>query len=89
MKRIGVSPSFLIGHIYYYGQAFVNDILGKERAYKIDSMRTAINCGLRATMHSDFNCQPIGPLRYIHNAVTRKIKVSGEILNVAECITPY
>lgn len=29
MKQLGVSPSFLIGHIYYYGHSFRDHILGE------------------------------------------------------------
>jgi hypothetical protein len=44
-------------------------------------MRSAIDCGLIPTTHSDYNCQPIDPLRCIYNAVTRIMKANGEVLN--------
>jgi predicted amidohydrolase YtcJ len=71
MKQLSVSPSFLIGHVYYYGQVFRDKILGYERSKLVDPMKSAINTGLIPTIHSDYNCQPIDPLRCMYNAVTR------------------
>lgn len=77
MKQLGVSPSFLIGHVYYYGAAFRDKILGAKRANLIDPFKSALDCGLIPTIHSDYNCQPIDPLRCIQNAVTRIMKENG------------
>lgn len=87
MKRLGVSPSFLIGHVYYYGAVFRDQIFGPARANLIDPCNTALKKGLRISLHSDYNCQPISPLRYIHNAVTRNIRNTEQQLNPAEAIT--
>lgn len=87
MKRLGVSPSFLIGHVYYYGAVFRDQIFGPARANLIDPCKTALDKGLRISLHSDYNCQPIAPLRYVHNAVTRQIRNTTQQLNPAEAIT--
>lgn len=87
MKRLGVSPSFLIGHVYYYGAVFRDHIFGPARANLIDPCKTALEKGLRISLHSDYNCQPISPLRYVHNAVTRNIRNTKQQLNPAEAIT--
>lgn len=86
MKKLEVSPSFLIGHVYYYGQFFKDNILGER---KIDSTRTALKKGLKISLHSDYLSQPIDPLRCVSNAVTRKSYVSGEVINEEERLTPY
>lgn len=52
-------------------------------------MKTAFDLGLKPTIHSDYNCQPVDPLRCIQNAVTRKIKRGGKVLNSDQCVTPY
>ena len=51
-------------------------------------MNTALKYDLRPTIHSDYNCQPIDPIRCIYNAVTRIIRNTGEVLNPNECVTP-
>lgn len=79
MKKLNLTPSFLIGHIYYYGEVFQKN-LGVERAKLMDPLKTAFQCQLRPTIHSDWNCQPIDPLRCIHNAVTRKVRPTGEVI---------
>lgn len=59
MYQLGVSPSFLIGHVYFYGVAFRDEILGIKRASKLDPVKSAYKNNLKPTLHSDYNCQPI------------------------------
>ncbi|MGN6225489.1 amidohydrolase [Pseudoxanthomonas sp.] len=87
MRQLELSPSFLIGHIHYWGRAFRDDILGPERANLYDPCASALKGGLRISLHSDFNVTTIEPLRYIDNAVNRKMRDGGEVLNPSECIT--
>lgn len=88
MKRLGVSPSFLIGHVHYWGRAFRDQILGPARADLYDPCASALKAGLRISLHSDYSVTPMEPLRYMENAVTRVMKDGGEVLNPAERITP-
>jgi hypothetical protein len=88
MKKLGVSPSFLIGHVYFYGSVFCDTIFGEGRANLIDPCRSALAKGLRISLHSDYNCEPLEPIRYIHNAVTRNLRGTDKQLNPAEAITP-
>ncbi|WP_295436420.1 amidohydrolase [uncultured Thiodictyon sp.] len=87
MKRLGVSPTFLIGHVYFYGAVFRDTIFGEPRANLIDPCRSALAKGLRISLHSDYSCEPLEPIRYIHNAVTRNLRGTTEQLNPAEAIT--
>jgi predicted amidohydrolase YtcJ len=84
MKALGLSPSFLIGHVHYWGRAFRDDLLGPERANRLDPCASALKGGLRPTLHSDWNVTEIGPLRMVENAVTRTMRDGGEVLNPAE-----
>ena len=59
MAALGVSPSFLIGHVHFWGRAFRDRILqGPERAsfYLIPAAR-------RSTAASEFRCIPTTPSR--------------------------
>lgn len=87
MKASGLSPSFLIGHVHYWGRAFRDDILGPERANRLDPCASALKGGLRPTVHSDWNVTEIGPLRMVENAVTRTMRDGGEVLNPAESVS--
>jgi predicted amidohydrolase YtcJ len=86
MKALGVSPSFTIGHVYYWGAPFQSLIFGSSRANLIDPCKSALDSGLRISLHSDYNTTPIGPLVYVHNAVTRLMRGTNDVLNAEERI---
>lgn len=71
MKRMAISPSFLIGHVGYWGRAFQHTILGKDRANMLDRCASALKGGLRISLHSDRFVTPFGPLRYMEQAIGR------------------
>lgn len=71
MKRMAISPSFLIGHVGYWGRAFQKTILGEGRADMLDRCASALEGGLRISLHSDRFVTPFGPLRYMEQAIGR------------------
>ena len=73
IAQLGLSPSFLIGHVHFWGQAFRDQIIGAERADLLDRTASCSAAGIRWTLHSDESVTPIDPLRCIHNAVTRDL----------------
>lgn len=91
MLQMGVSPSFLIGHVGYWGYAFSKVIFGEEKAQMLDLCGSTLAVGMRITLHSDNEVSPLGPLRMMEQSITRimeKYRESNEVLNKAECITP-
>ena len=62
--KLGVVPSFTIGHVNYWGAAFNDHIIGSERAKRIDP-------GGKFTLHSDTPVSNVGPLNYVSEEVTR------------------
>jgi predicted amidohydrolase YtcJ len=87
MKDMGISPSFLIGHVRWWGKAFRDRLLGPERARLYDPCASALAAGLRISLHSDWNVTPIEPLRYVADAVTRVMNEGGEVFFPEECIS--
>ncbi len=87
MVAQGVSPSFLIGHIRWWGKAFRDRLLGPDRAELYDPCASALRAGLRISLHSDWNVTPLEPLRYVEDAVTRIMVEGGEVLNADERIS--
>lgn len=87
MAALGVSPSFLIGHVYYWGAAFVNDVFGLEKAELLDRTGACEAKGIRWTVHSDDPVTEMNPLRCIQNAVTRSMWRADELLSPQECIS--
>jgi predicted amidohydrolase YtcJ len=86
IAALGLSPSFLIGHVYYWGRAFVDDIFGLEKASKLDRTASCEAAGIRWTLHSDDPVTEMNLLRCIGNAVTRSMWRSDELLSPEECI---
>ncbi|HRB03536.1 MAG TPA: amidohydrolase [Ilumatobacteraceae bacterium] len=86
MAQLGLSPSFLIGHVRWWGKAFRDRLLGAERSSHYDPCASALAAGLRISLHSDWNVTPLEPLRYVEDAVNRIMAEGGDVLNAAECI---
>lgn len=90
MNQLGISPSFLIGHVGYWGYTFENKVWDEKTTSILDSTRTALDNDLRLTLHSDHFVSPLGPLRMIEQAVSRRkefFKANDKVLNAAECLT--
>lgn len=88
MKQLEVSPSFLIGHVGYWGYAFQEAIFG-EKSSMLDLCNSALKAGMQITMHSDNQVSPLGPLRMMEQSITRRMEADPErgILNAPERIT--
>ena len=88
MAEIGISPSFLIGHVGYWGYGFRYAIF-EEKAELLDRSKSALDKGMRITLHSDNSVSPMGPLRMMEQAVTRIMEGDPNkgILNPNERIT--
>ena len=88
IAAVGLSPSFLMNHVYYWGAAFRDTILGPKRAGRLDRVASAYRAGLRPSLHSDYNVTEVHPLLSARTAVLRQTKADGKVLNPAECATP-
>jgi hypothetical protein len=90
LQELGISPSFLIGHIGYWGAAFNQTILGEDRARLVDRCASAARAGLRFSLHTDHFVTPLGPLRLMEQAIARRMEGAPgqETLNPDECLTP-
>lgn len=88
MAKAGISPSFLMNHLYYWGAAFRDTILGPERAQLLDRVASAYAAGLRPSLHSDYNVTKVHPLQSARTAVLRQLQADNTVLNPAECATP-
>ncbi len=85
-KDLNMTLSFHINHLYYYGKALREDIIGKERAERILRINSAKNAGLVYSLHADLPMYPIEPLSLLQTAVTRTNK-EGELIGQNEAIS--
>lgn len=86
MRDLGLSPSFLIEHVGNWGEVLGN-ILGEERVQLLDRCRSALDAGLKISLHSDYPVTDFLPLQQIDDAVTRVVRSNNTVLNPAECLT--
>ena len=86
MKTLGISPSFHINHLYYYGEALKNDIIGEERAQKILPVGAAQAKNIIYSLHADQPMFESKPFRLIQTAVERQTK-EGDTLGFNQRIS--
>jgi len=87
-KELGITLSFFIDHIYYYGDK-LEYIVGPNRAERFMPIQSAISAGHNATIHTDNPATPIDPFRAISTAIMRKTKNEKVILGENERISVY
>jgi predicted amidohydrolase YtcJ len=88
MRKLGVSASFLIGHVHYWGVWMRDRVFGPARVQHLCRCRSVEQAGVSFTLHSDFMVTDPDPLRMIEMAVTRRTWQEPEfVLNPAERIS--
>ncbi|MFP2957694.1 amidohydrolase [Myxococcus sp. 1LA] len=71
VKALDVQVTHLIGHVAYWGDAFVG-MLGQETANEIDPIAYDRENGIPFSLHSDSMVTPTRPLWFVEQAVTRR-----------------
>jgi predicted amidohydrolase YtcJ len=87
MKRLDVIPSFFSLHTYYWGDRHRDVFMGPGRAARMSPARSAVERGLRFTIHTDSPVVPMEPLRLVWAAVNRR-STSGASIGAAQRIEP-
>ena len=91
IKRLGITPSFFSAHAYYWGDRHYNVFLGPERACRQNPARSALEKGIRLSIHLDTPITPIDPLLLVWSAVNRlstgeNIIGEGERISVLQAL---
>jgi len=79
MAELGLSPSFHINHLWYYGESLEKHIIGKDRTENILPIKKTENASLKYSLHADQPMFTSSPLDLIHTAVNRKTRF-GKII---------
>jgi len=85
LQELGVTPSFFVGHVYYWGDRHHEIFLGPERAARISPLASALKRGIRFTVHDDTPVTPVDPLQLVWGAVNRLTR-SGRLLGADQRI---
>ncbi|MCK5736816.1 MAG: amidohydrolase family protein, partial [Spirochaetaceae bacterium] len=86
MKPLNMIPSFFQAHTFFWGDWHINSVLGKERAYRISPVRSAIERGITYTLHQDTPVVPPNMPFTLWTAVNRKTR-TGEVIGPDQRIT--
>lgn len=84
--RLGLTASWHINYIYYYGEALRDDIIGPDRARVSYPIGAAVKNGLINSLHNDSPMYPAEPFKLMRTAVTRKT-LNGEVIGEEQAIT--
>ena len=87
MKALNVEPSFLMNHVGLYGAAYRDQLFGPERAAFMDPAGACVKEDIRFTLHTDSPCSPIGSLRLVQTAVTRRCEFDNSVVGPDQAIT--
>jgi predicted amidohydrolase YtcJ len=86
MKALNLSQTYLTNHIHIWGDTFNVNILGNERASRLDAVTDGIAQGMLYSFHCDYATSNPAPLQYMQTAVTRQTS-SGVVLGAQYAIT--
>jgi len=79
MRKLNIHPSFHINHLYYYGKALRDEIIGSDRTDDMLPIQWAEENDLVYSLHADQPMFPSEPFSLLHTAVNRKTKEGIEI----------
>ncbi len=63
IAELGISPSFFVGHVFYWGDRHRDIFMGPERAAGISTLQSAADRGIRFTVHDDTPVTPVNPMQ--------------------------
>ncbi len=86
-KNLNIIASLFPLHTFYWGD-WHKQLIGDSLGSKISPTRTALNKGLKITIHTDAPVALPNLMRVIWTATTR-VSRSGEIIGENERLTPY
>lgn len=84
--ELGVACNIFANHLWYFGDQHAALTIGPDRAERMDAVRTALDEGVMAAIHSDAPVTPLAPLFTAWCAVNRET-MTGRVLGREECIS--
>lgn len=84
---LGLTPSYFTNHTYLWGDVHRKN-LGETRAAFLSPMASAMDAGLKASNHTDFNVTPLDPFLMLWTSMARTTR-SGYVLGPDQRIDAY
>jgi predicted amidohydrolase YtcJ len=79
-RALGATVSFFVAHLYHWGDVLIDELFGDRHGAQWMSTRSALDAGVRISMHNDGPVTPADPIGNIATAVTRRTKGTGRVL---------
>jgi predicted amidohydrolase YtcJ len=87
MKRLGIEPTFHMNLVLLYGAAYRDEIFGPPRTTFVNPAGACVKAGIPFSLHTDAPASPIGPLRLVQTAITRRCEIDGSLIGPDQAIT--
>ncbi|MDN2566966.1 amidohydrolase [Aquibium sp. A9E412] len=87
MAALGITPSFFIGHTFYWGDRHKNVFFGPHRAAHMSPLAGARDRALRFSTHTDTPVTPIDGIQMLWSSVNR-VSAGGETIGAGQRIDP-
>lgn len=84
--KLGVTTSFFVNHIYYYGHALPHLVGTRTERYM--PIKTALSAGHKATVHTDNPASPIEALQAMQTLRMRQSRFGGATLAPDQKLSP-
>jgi predicted amidohydrolase YtcJ len=84
---LDLSVSHAINQVYYLGESFRDEVLGRERAAHVHSLRRDLEHGVLSSCHSDAPAAPVDPCLALRTATTRLMRDSDDVLGPFQQLT--
>lgn len=88
LKEMGISPSFHINHLLYYGEFLKSEVIGETRGEMIFPIQSVAAQNIRYSLHADMPQFYPNPLNLASTSVNR-LTESGHLINGAERVSIY
>lgn len=86
-KQLGVTTSFYIEHLSYYGDALYEQIVGPQRANRFMPMGSAMAELDHVSLHTDSPSSPVNAFHAMQTAVMRQSQSGRHVLGEKEKLT--
>ncbi len=84
---LGVTCSLFIHHFYFWAETLSDDLLGQERGENWMRLRSALDSGMKISLHNDGYLTPPDPIGNVWSAMNRITFKSRKVLGPDQRIT--
>ena len=84
MRDLGVSASFLIGHVHFWGLAMRDTVFGEAKAQLLDRCKACEEAGLLLNVTAGQTIRIMPPLNVTREEVDEAVEILGKALKEQE-----